>query len=67
MGRRTHEMADVIKGTPTVQPGDDLFWFGQPQLVLLLINFVLFQVDELMLNSVNQISFSEYVLVEVMS
>ncbi|GKD38814.1 MLO-like protein 12 [Tanacetum coccineum] len=43
MGRRTHEMADVIKGTPTVQPGDDLFWFGRPRLVLLLINFVLFQ------------------------
>ncbi|KAI3751469.1 hypothetical protein L2E82_22556 [Cichorium intybus] len=43
MGRRTHEMADVVKGTPMVQPGDDLFWFGRPQLVLLLINFVLFQ------------------------
>nr|GEU67391.1 MLO-like protein 12 [Tanacetum cinerariifolium] len=43
MGRRTHEMADVIKGTPTVKPGDDLFWFGRPKLVLLLINFVLFQ------------------------
>nr|XP_043614550.1 MLO-like protein 12 [Erigeron canadensis] len=43
MGRRTHEMADVIKGTPKVQPGDDLFWFGRPRLVLLLINFVLFQ------------------------
>lgn len=45
MGKRTHEMADVVKGTPTVQPGDDLFWFGRPQLVLLLINFVLFQVN----------------------
>ncbi|KVI06898.1 Mlo-related protein [Cynara cardunculus var. scolymus] len=43
MGRRTHEMADVVKGTPMVQPGDDLFWFGRPQLILLLINFVLFQ------------------------
>ncbi|XP_052623392.1 MLO-like protein 12 isoform X2 [Lactuca sativa] len=43
MGRRTHEMADVVKGTPMVQPGDDLFWFGRPKLVLLLINFVLFQ------------------------
>lgn len=45
MGRRTHEMADVVKGTPMVQPGDDLFWFGRPKLVLLLINFVLFQVN----------------------
>ena len=45
MGKRTHEMADVVKGTPMVQPGDDLFWFGQPKLMLLLINFVLFQVN----------------------
>ncbi|KAK1432064.1 hypothetical protein QVD17_08954 [Tagetes erecta] len=43
MGRRTHEMADVVKGTPMVQPGDGLFWFGRPRLILLLINFVLFQ------------------------
>ncbi|KAI3508667.1 hypothetical protein L1887_23676 [Cichorium endivia] len=43
MGRRTHEMADVVKGTPMVHPGDDLFWFGRPRLILLLINFVLFQ------------------------
>ncbi|KAL8199845.1 hypothetical protein R6Q57_013413 [Mikania cordata] len=43
MGRRTQEMADVVKGTPVVQPGDELFWFGRPRLVLLLINFVLFQ------------------------
>lgn len=43
MGRRTHDMADVVKGTPMVQPGDDLFWFGRPWLILLLINFVLFQ------------------------
>lgn len=43
MGKRTHEMADVVKGTPMVQPGDDLFWFGRPKLILLLINFVLFQ------------------------
>ncbi|KAK1432070.1 hypothetical protein QVD17_08960 [Tagetes erecta] len=43
MGRRTHEMADVVRGTPMVQPGDDLFWFGRPRLILLLINFVLFQ------------------------
>ncbi|KAL8233545.1 hypothetical protein R6Q59_019645 [Mikania micrantha] len=43
MGRRTQDMADVVKGTPVVQPGDELFWFGRPRLVLLLINFVLFQ------------------------
>ncbi|KAJ0453295.1 hypothetical protein HanHA300_Chr15g0588771 [Helianthus annuus] len=43
MGRRTNDMADVVKGTPVVKPADDLFWFGRPHLVLLLINFVLFQ------------------------
>ncbi|GJX81753.1 MLO-like protein 12 [Tanacetum coccineum] len=41
MGRRTHEMADVIKGTPTVQPGDDLFWFGRPRLNAFQLAFFL--------------------------
>ncbi|KAK9070496.1 hypothetical protein SSX86_010898 [Deinandra increscens subsp. villosa] len=43
MGKRTNDMADVVRGTPVVHPGDDLFWFGRPRLVLYLINFVLFQ------------------------
>ena len=44
MGLRIQERGDVIKGTPVVQPGDDLFWFGNPRFLLYLIHFVLFQV-----------------------
>ncbi|KAL1345421.1 hypothetical protein HN51_019169 [Arachis hypogaea] len=43
MGLRIGERGDIVKGTPVVQPGDDLFWFKKPQLMLYLINFVLFQ------------------------
>ncbi|XP_047335331.1 MLO-like protein 12 [Impatiens glandulifera] len=43
MGLRIQERGDVIKGTPVVQPGDELFWFNRPKLLLYLINFVLFQ------------------------
>ncbi|KAK4485319.1 hypothetical protein RD792_007955 [Penstemon davidsonii] len=43
MGIRILERGDIIKGTPTVQPGDDLFWFKSPKLILFLIHFVLFQ------------------------
>lgn len=44
MGLTIHDRGEVVKGTPTVQPGDDLFWFNRPRLTLYLINFVLFQV-----------------------
>ncbi|XP_057781779.1 MLO-like protein 6 [Salvia miltiorrhiza] len=43
MGLRIQERGEVVKGVPVVQPGDDLFWFNRPRLVLYLINFVLFQ------------------------
>ncbi|KAK6776580.1 hypothetical protein RDI58_027581 [Solanum bulbocastanum] len=43
MGLRIQERGEVVKGVPVVQPGDDLFWFNRPRLLLLLINFVLFQ------------------------
>ncbi|RVW98720.1 MLO-like protein 6 [Vitis vinifera] len=43
MGLRIQERGEVVKGTPVVEPGDDLFWFNQPRLILYLINFVLFQ------------------------
>ncbi|EOY33056.1 Seven transmembrane MLO family protein isoform 2 [Theobroma cacao] len=43
MGLRIQERGEVVKGVPVVQPGDDLFWFNRPRLVLFLINFVLFQ------------------------
>ena len=44
MGLRIQERGEVVKGEPVVQPGDHLFWFNRPQLIIFLINFVLFQV-----------------------
>ncbi|GLT81838.1 hypothetical protein SLE2022_002680 [Rubroshorea leprosula] len=43
MGLRIQEKGEVVQGLPVVQPGDDLFWFNRPRLLLYLINFVLFQ------------------------
>ncbi|KAK3206036.1 hypothetical protein Dsin_020082 [Dipteronia sinensis] len=43
MGLRIQEGGEVLKGVPVVQPGDHLFWFNRPRLILYLINFVLFQ------------------------
>ncbi|KAJ0083530.1 hypothetical protein Patl1_30732 [Pistacia atlantica] len=43
MGLRIVERGEVVKGVPVVEPGDDLFWFNRPHLILYLINFVLFQ------------------------
>ncbi|XP_019199042.1 PREDICTED: MLO-like protein 6 [Ipomoea nil] len=43
MGLRIQERGEVVKGVPVVEPGDDLFWFNRPRLMLFLINFVLFQ------------------------
>ncbi|KAK4849728.1 hypothetical protein QYF36_000319 [Acer negundo] len=43
MGLRIQEGGLVLKGVPVVQPGDHLFWFNRPRLILYLINFVLFQ------------------------
>ncbi|CAK7327428.1 unnamed protein product [Dovyalis caffra] len=45
MGLRIQERGEVVKGVPVVQPGDDLFWFNRPHLILGLINFVLFQYE----------------------
>lgn len=44
MGLKIEERGEIVKGVPLVQPGDDLFWFNRPGLMLYLINFVLFQV-----------------------
>ncbi|KAE9451348.1 hypothetical protein C3L33_16749, partial [Rhododendron williamsianum] len=44
MGLRIQERGDVVKGAPVVQPGDDLFWFNRPRLILFLIHIVLFTV-----------------------
>ncbi|XP_040995372.1 MLO-like protein 6 [Juglans microcarpa x Juglans regia] len=43
MALRIQERGEVVKGVPVVQPGDHLFWFNRPRLLLYLINFVLFQ------------------------
>ncbi|KAG2397616.1 MLO-like protein [Vigna angularis] len=43
MGLRIQQRGEILKGVPLVQPGDYLFWFNRPALVLYLINFVLFQ------------------------
>ncbi|KOM44209.1 hypothetical protein LR48_Vigan05g181400 [Vigna angularis] len=45
MGQRIQERGEVVKGVPLVQPGDDLFWFNKPRLILYLVNFVLFQLQ----------------------
>ncbi|TYH67917.1 hypothetical protein ES332_D06G222400v1 [Gossypium tomentosum] len=42
MGLRIQERGGVVKGTPLVEPGDELFWFGRPSFLLLLIHIVLF-------------------------
>lgn len=45
MGLKLKERGEVVKGTPLVEPGDHLFWFNNPRLILYLIHFVLFQVQ----------------------
>ncbi|KAG5566770.1 hypothetical protein RHGRI_002340 [Rhododendron griersonianum] len=45
MAIRIQQRGEVVKGVPVVQPGDDLFWFNRPRLILYLINFVLFQYE----------------------
>ncbi|KAK4789109.1 hypothetical protein SAY86_020428 [Trapa natans] len=43
MGLKIEERGEIVKGVPVVQPGDELFWFNRPRLMLYLINFILFQ------------------------
>ncbi|KAK7315869.1 hypothetical protein VNO77_34451 [Canavalia gladiata] len=43
MGLRIQDRGEVVKGAPLVEPGDDLFWFNRPRLLLFLIHLVLFQ------------------------
>ncbi|KAL4591986.1 hypothetical protein LXL04_004963 [Taraxacum kok-saghyz] len=43
MGLKIQERGAVVKGTPLVEPTDNLFWFNRPHLLLYLIHFVLFQ------------------------
>ncbi|XP_057799039.1 MLO-like protein 6 isoform X2 [Salvia miltiorrhiza] len=43
MGIRVLDRGDVVRGSPLVQPNDDLFWFRRPPFILFLIHFVLFE------------------------
>ncbi|WCJ41061.1 Seven transmembrane MLO family protein [Euphorbia peplus] len=43
MAIRIEERGEIVKGVVVVQPGDHLFWFNRPRLIIYLINFVLFQ------------------------
>ncbi|KAH1260425.1 MLO-like protein 2 [Glycine max] len=43
MGLKITDRGEVVKGAPVVVPGDDLFWFNRPGLLLFLIHLVLFQ------------------------
>ncbi|ESW23747.1 hypothetical protein PHAVU_004G071800 [Phaseolus vulgaris] len=42
MGLRIQDRG-VVMGAPVVEPGDDLFWFNRPRLLLFIIHLVLFQ------------------------
>ncbi|KAK8629698.1 hypothetical protein V6N13_078530 [Hibiscus sabdariffa] len=42
MGLKIQDRGNVVKGAPVVELGDDLFWFGRPSFLLLLIHIVLF-------------------------
>lgn len=44
MGLTFQARGEVVQGSPVVQPGDKLFWFNRPRLLLYLIHFVFFQV-----------------------
>ncbi|RZC65289.1 hypothetical protein C5167_008982 [Papaver somniferum] len=39
----SRDSASVVRGTLLVKPHDKFFWFSQPQLVLHLLHFILFQ------------------------
>lgn len=42
MALQLRDHNSVVKGTPVVQPNDNLFWFGHPEYVLTLIHYILF-------------------------
>ncbi|KAG4939355.1 hypothetical protein JHK85_046077 [Glycine max] len=45
MGLRIQDRGEVLKGAPVVEPGDDLFWFNRPRLLLSIIHLVFFQYE----------------------
>ncbi|KAK1322030.1 MLO-like protein 8 [Acorus calamus] len=52
MALEINERHAVVQGIPLVQLSDHHFWFGSPQLVLILIHFTLFQMGTHMKKSI---------------
>ncbi|RDX72464.1 MLO-like protein 6 [Mucuna pruriens] len=44
MALRIQDRGQVVKGEPVVEPGDELFWFNRPRLILSLIHIVNFMI-----------------------
>ncbi|KAK9280657.1 hypothetical protein L1049_014354 [Liquidambar formosana] len=42
MALQLNDQHSVIRGAPLVKPNDNLFWFSDPKLVLILIQYTLF-------------------------
>ncbi|KAK2658003.1 hypothetical protein Ddye_011055 [Dipteronia dyeriana] len=42
MALQINDRSNVVKGTPLVHPNDNLFWFGRPRFVLILLHLILF-------------------------
>ncbi|KAH9700744.1 MLO-like protein 3 [Citrus sinensis] len=42
MAHQLQDEHDVIRGSPLVQPNDNLFWFNRPKFVLTLLHYTLF-------------------------
>ncbi|KAI9154435.1 hypothetical protein LWI28_026271 [Acer negundo] len=42
MALQINNRSKVVKGTPLVHPSDNLFWFGRPRFVLILLHLTLF-------------------------
>ncbi|KAK9164741.1 hypothetical protein Syun_005643 [Stephania yunnanensis] len=43
MAQQIQDRTTVVKGAPTVEPSNKLFWFNRPEWILFLIHFTLFQ------------------------
>ncbi|KAK3226481.1 hypothetical protein Dsin_006343 [Dipteronia sinensis] len=42
MALQINDRSNVVKGTPLVHPNDNLFWFGRPRFVLILLHLTMF-------------------------
>nr|XP_043631236.1 MLO protein homolog 1-like [Erigeron canadensis] len=43
MAQQIQDKATIVRGAPVVEPTNKFFWFSNPQIVLFLIHFTLFQ------------------------